>query len=765
MLDTLKKYFGYTSFRPYQEETISALLSGRDAFLLMPTGGGKSLCYQLPALLSEGIGVVVSSLIALMKDQVDQLNALGIPATFINSSLDPSEVEERIRALESKTYKLLYVAPERLNTGGFLKLLGRLKIGFFAIDEAHCISEWGHDFRRDYRDLSLLKKRWPGVPIIAMTATATPRVEEDIIKELGLRNPHRAEASFNRPNLFYSVLPKQAQFSQLVRFLDTRKGQAGIIYCFSKDGTERLATALQQQGFRAVPYHAGLDTTLRTKNQEKFSRDEADIVCATIAFGMGINKSNVRFVVHYDLPKHLAGYYQETGRAGRDGLPADCLLFFGLGDQSKQLYFIDQKESADERAIAVDELNKMVTFAQTRGCRRAQLLAYFKEEFTAIPCGGCDNCNPPKKVVPDKTVREPHVNPVAAPMEITDSYDATRQAQMFLSCMVRVKQNFGSGHIIDILRGSENEKVMQFRHHTLPTYGIGKDYTTKEWRWLCSEFMRLGYIRQDADHYGVLRIEPSGWAVLRNSKSVMLQSPPESSSGSPSRSTQFGSTSTEALPANNESLFQQLRVLRKRIADHENLAPFVIFHDTTLREMAALLPLDEPALLRISGVGESKAKNYGKEFLSAIREAVESNPALGHTEIDRGPGQPEKEPNQTAYQSGAMLSKGLTLEQVAKERGLTMKTIEEHAAQLIANGNADLFHQLVTKSRHEILHAAFEKIGWHVLKPVLEYLQATQPADFPLDYGDLRLVRAYEQSLRFKNAVPLPLEKTVASGN
>jgi ATP-dependent DNA helicase RecQ len=732
MLATLKKYFGYTSFRPFQEETISALLSGRDAFLLMPTGGGKSLCYQLPALLSEGIGIVVSPLIALMKDQVDQLNTLGIPATFINSSLDPPEAEERVRGLESQTYKLLYVAPERLNTSGFLKLLGKLKIGFFAIDEAHCISEWGHDFRRDYRDLSLLKKRWPDVPIIAMTATATPRVEDDIIAQLGLRNPHRAEASFNRPNLFYSVLPKRNHFAQLVQFLRDRPGQSGIIYCFSKDGTENLATALQQQGFRAIPYHAGLDAAVRTKHQEKFSRDEAEIVCATIAFGMGINKSNVRFVVHYDLPKHLAGYYQETGRAGRDGLPADCLLFFGYGDKSKQLFFIEQKESQQERSHAIAELDKMVAFAQTRTCRRAQLLAYFNEEYKTIPCGACDNCTGHHDI---------------------GSHDATREAQMFLSCIVRVKENFGSRHIVDILRGSENEKVLQFRHHTLPTYGIGKDLSANEWKWISSELLRLGFISQDADHFGVLRIEPSGWAVLKKTERVMIQPPPERISKGGVTSSQSGHLSSSALPTNNENLFQTLRALRKRIADHQNLAPFVIFHDTTLREMAALLPLDEPALLRISGVGESKAKKYGKEFLTAICAAVETDSALGHTEIDRGPGQPEKEPNQTAYQSGALLSTGLTVEQVAKERGLSVKTIEEHASQLIANGNSELFHRLVPKARHTILHAAFERIGWHTLKPVLEYLQSTQPADFPLDYGDLRLVRAYEQSLRLKNRV------------
>ena len=378
----LHKYFGYSEFRPLQEEIITTLLQSKDAFVLMPTGGGKSLCYQLPAAVQDGITLVISPLIALMKDQVDQLNAAGISATYLNSSLDPREAEQRISALIQGKYKLLYVAPERLVTSNFLSLLSQLPINLFAVDEAHCISEWGHDFRAEYRQLSILKKKWPTIPVIAMTATATERVQDDILRQLELQAAKVFRASFNRPNLFYSVRPKSNQFSELVHFIKRHKDQAGIVYCLSRDATERLSTALSQEGFRALPYHAGLDQHTRAKNQDKFSRDQVDIICATIAFGMGINKSNVRYVVHYDLPKNVAGYYQETGRAGRDGLPSECMLFFSLSDRAKLLRFIYDMSDEREQVHAKHELDRMVSFAQTEGCRRENLLNYFGERYT-----------------------------------------------------------------------------------------------------------------------------------------------------------------------------------------------------------------------------------------------------------------------------------------------------------------------------------------------------------------------------------------------
>jgi ATP-dependent DNA helicase RecQ len=600
----LHKHFGYSEFRPLQESIIHSLLAGQNAFVLMPTGGGKSLCYQLPAAVSEGMTLVVSPLIALMKDQVDQLNAAGIPATFLNSTLGPQEMDRRMHdALQGK-YKLLYVAPERLVSGSFLSFLDRIQLSLVAVDEAHCISEWGHDFRAEYRRLSLIKERWPNVPLIAMTATATARVQEDIIKQLHLRDVKTFRASFNRPNLHYRVLPKRKQFDDLVTFLKAHKSECGIVYCLSRDGTEQLAKALQQQGFRAIPYHAGLEREMRTRNQEKFSRDEVEIVCATIAFGMGINKSNVRYVVHYDLPKNLAGYYQETGRAGRDGLDAECLLFFSLSDKVKLMRFIDDISDEGERIHARKELDLMVGFAQAEDCRRAKLLAYFGESLTERPCSGCDNCSDPST---------------------QKKYDVTRQAQMFLSCMLRVNQKFGGGHVIAILRGSENQRVQDWRHDKLPTYGIGKDYSLTEWKWIGSELQRLGYILQDHEQYSVLRVTAAGITALKERHVIEINRPVK---GDGVR-VRAGIAEVGAI---HEELFQRLRAIRKEIAEREDVAPYVIFHDKVLRNIAAALPLELAALLDISGVGDIKARRYGEKVLLAVKQYTDEHAgAIGLT--------------------------------------------------------------------------------------------------------------------------------------
>jgi ATP-dependent DNA helicase RecQ len=714
MLEALKKYFGYSEFRPLQEETIKTVVAGRDAFLLMPTGGGKSLCYQLPAVLLDGLTVVVSPLIALMKDQVDQLNALGIPATFLNSSLEASETEDRVRKLKRGEYKLLYVAPERLVMTGFLGFLDRLNVRLFAIDEAHCISEWGHDFRAEYRQLSIIKKRWPKVPLIAMTATATKRVEKDILTELGLRDPHRAQASFNRPNLAYTVRPKVKHFKELLDFLKQHKGDSGIIYCFSRNGAEELATALKTEGFRALPYHAGLDQQTRIRNQEKFSRDKVEIICATIAFGMGINKSNVRFVVHYDLPKSLAGYYQETGRAGRDGLPADCLLFFGLGDQTKQIIFIEEKPTEAERVHAREELDRMVAYAQSRICRRVALLGYFHEVFEGVPCGACDNC-----LVSGSQ----------------DMFDATREAQMFLSCMMRVQQSFGAGHIIEILRGSESEKIFNWRHNKLSTYGIGKSHSADEWKWIAAELQRLEYIRPDHNHHSVLRLMPKGADVLKGKTKVSIYYSPKRPKAQREKE--------GALAAPNESLFQELRELRKRIAEHQSVPPYVVFSDLSLKQMSSIIPLDVPALLKISGVGETKAERYGTEFLTVIRQYANENPNLEPIEPPKMPMIAEMDgATETARVTAKMMRDGLTPKQVAKERDLTLSTVEAHLALAVADGFADLMPRLVSEPRRALLQAAFESIGWEVLKPVMEHLVEKYPEN-KFEYAELRYVRSY----------------------
>ncbi|MGH7953549.1 MAG: RecQ family ATP-dependent DNA helicase [Limisphaerales bacterium] len=492
----LKQFFGFSSFRPLQEEIIRDALAGRDVFAVLPTGGGKSLCFQLPALLRPGLTVVVSPLIALMKDQVDALHAAGVAATFLNSSLAAGESRPRLRGLHNGEFRLLYVAPERLMLSGFLDDLKKWNVNLFAIDEAHCVSEWGHDFRPEYRQLKILREKFPGAPMMALTATATERVREDIVKQLHLKNPSRYVASFNRPNLTYHVAAKSGAYEQILSFIASRKNESGIIYCQARKTADDLARKLSEDGVVALPYHAGMESDGRSRNQEKFLRDEARVICATIAFGMGINKPNVRFVIHYDLPKNIEGYYQETGRAGRDSLPGECLLLFSPGDRVKQMRFIDEKPSPQERDIARAQLEQMIHYAEVASCRREFLLGYFGEkvgqasrlsservsassqnENDSAPtssaragetpallynCSGCDNCLSPRA-----------------------TFDGTIAAQKFLSCVYRIreKSSFGLGmnHIVEVLTGADTEKVRKFGHQNLSTYNIGGEHTRAEW--------------------------------------------------------------------------------------------------------------------------------------------------------------------------------------------------------------------------------------------------------------------------------------------
>src|SRR5881275_1539764 len=471
---TLKKHFGYDQFRPLQREIISDALAGRDVFVLMPTGGGKSLCFQLPALIRDGLTIVVSPLIALMKDQVDALQTSGIPATYLNSTLDREEAKARWRGLRRGHYRMLYVAPERLMLDAFLERALNWHIAQFAIDEAHCISEWGHDFRPEYRELKKLRKHLPDVPIMALTATATERVRVDIIKELKLRDPRAYVASFNRPNLTYRVIPKTTAYEQLLAFIRSRPNDSGIIYCASRKSTESLARNLNEDGVSAKPYHAGLTNAERTKHQDAFLRDDVRVITATIAFGMGINKPNVRFVIHYDLPKNLESYYQETGRAGRDGLPSECILLFRPSDVAKQLHFIDEKSEKEAR-IARAQLQQMVHYAETRECRRATLLEYFGETFSQVPCDGCDNCLEPR-----------------------ETFDGTVHAQKFLSCVYRIHEKhgfgFGLNHVVDVLAGADTEAIKQRGHDELSTYGIGGDVKRTVWLAIGRELLRLGFV-------------------------------------------------------------------------------------------------------------------------------------------------------------------------------------------------------------------------------------------------------------------------------
>ncbi|MBC8144526.1 MAG: DNA helicase RecQ, partial [bacterium] len=599
----LQAHFGYAEFRPLQEEIIRSVLDRRDAFVLMPTGGGKSLCYQLPALLLPGLTVVVSPLIALMKDQVDALVENGIAATFINSSLSGAEIaERRTRALDG-TIKLLYLAPERLIGGEFVDFLEQIDVSLFAIDEAHCISEWGHDFRSDYRQLRMLRKRFASVPIIAMTATATERVRVDILEQLELGDSTlKFVASFDRPNLYYEVLPKSGGNAQVLDVIARHKGESGIIYCGSRARCEQLADFLDDNGVRALPYHAGLDSETRASNQEKFVRDHVDVICATIAFGMGIDKPDVRYVIHFDLPKNLMGYYQETGRAGRDDLPSECVLFYSAGDRVKIQRFIDEKEDVHDRMHALKQLNDMTAFAESGECRRRTILAHFGETYGAETCGNCDNCSDPGRL---------------------ESYDATRAAQMLLSCVIRVREGFGLSHVVDVLRGSAAARVLNYRHNLLPTYGIGKDVSKDEWRAVANALLSQGMLVQNADDYNVLRLTQRGSEFLRNRESLMLRRARPAAV--------VASRTAIDLPDTHMGLFEHLRALRKRIADEHDVPAYVIFDNKTLIQLAARVPQGDAALRAVHGIGDAKARTFGPAILAAVESYVATHPELSPT--------------------------------------------------------------------------------------------------------------------------------------
>lgn len=595
----LKRNFGFASFRPLQREIIRATLEGHDVFALLPTGGGKSLCFQLPGLIRPGLTVVVSPLIALMKDQVDALQASGIAATFLNSSLGAAESRLRLRGLHQGQYRLLYAAPERLMLAGLLDNLAGWKVNLIAIDEAHCISEWGHDFRPEYRQLSRLRELFPATPIMALTATATTRVREDIVAQLKLRAPQCFVASFNRPNLTYRVMAKARPASQVVTFLRARPRESGIIYCHSRKGAEKLAAHLSENKIPARAYHAGLSAKERGENQELFLRDEVRIICATIAFGMGINKPNVRFVIHYDLPKNIEGYYQETGRAGRDGLPGDCLLLFSAGDVVKQQRFIEEKQP-DEQRIAREQLQQIVHYAESAGCRRSELLRYFGETFAPGNCGACDNCLKPR-----------------------ETFDGTIAAQKFLSCVYRIRQKtgfgFGLNHVVEVLTGADSEPIHARGHDQLSTYGIGAEHSRPQWQAIGRELVRLGYLTQNPERFNVLDLTDAGREVLRDRKPVTLTSP-LLAPAEPEKNRRQGEISCD------EELFERLRQLRKKLADQRNVPAYIVFSDVALRQMARYYPATGGQFTRISGVGEKKLAEFGPDFLAEIAAHLQTRP-------------------------------------------------------------------------------------------------------------------------------------------
>ncbi len=600
--DLLRSVFGFRSFLPNQEEIVQAILDRQDVFVVMPTGGGKSLCYQLPARIMKGTCVVVSPLISLMKDQVDAAVANGLQASFLNSSLSASMKRNVESRLVDGELDLVYVSPERLAMPEFVAALKRVALSFFAIDEAHCISEWGHDFRPDYLNLSAIVKEFPGVPVAAFTATATHRVQEDIVAKLGLRSPHMVRASFNRPNLFYKVIPKENPGVQILRFAKARAGEPGIVYRTTRKSVEQTAEMLVRHGIGALPYHAGLDDATRARNQDAFNRDEVAVIVATIAFGMGIDKSNVRYVLHGDLPKNIESYYQETGRSGRDGEPAHCLLLFGAGDIPKIRFFIDEIQDDSERAHQIRCLSRMIGYASTCACRRKQLLNYFGEDFersAAKAAQGkcCDVCEG----------------------EI-ESVDATVDAQIVMSAMVRTGERFGIGHIVSVVAGEATDRVCRFGHDRIKTFGAGRDRDHRHWRRIIDNLLAQGLVLQTTGDYPILKLQPESREVLFGGRRVHILK------ARPLTGKRARKAAAAAAGPYNEELFDRLRALRKALAAKQGVPPYVVFTDRTLHEMARYFPTAEPALLQITGVGEKRAAQYGQPFMAAIREFRETHP-------------------------------------------------------------------------------------------------------------------------------------------
>jgi ATP-dependent DNA helicase RecQ len=739
LLQPLKQYFGFSSFRPLQEEIIRDALAGKDVFAVLPTGGGKSLCFQLPALVQPGLTVVVSPLIALMKDQVDAMQAAGVAATFLNSSLAAGESKPRLRGLHNGEFRLLYVAPERLVMSGFLEDLKKWNVSAFAIDEAHCVSEWGHDFRPEYRQLSSLREKFPGVPFMALTATATERVRADIVEQLHLHDPRCYVASFNRPNLTYRVSAKSGSYEQILSFIRARKGEAGIIYGQSRKTAEQLADKLTADGIKSAPYHAGLTPSERSKNQEDFLRDGVQVICATIAFGMGINKPNVRFVIHYDLPKNIEGYYQETGRAGRDGLPSECLLLFSPGDRVKQMRFIDEKPNPEERAVARAQLEQMIHYAEIATCRRESLLGYFGErygapvskparpdaashradlEIGAPNCAGCDNCLSPRA-----------------------TWDGTVAAQKFLSCVYRIREKSGFGvgmnHIVEVLTGADTDKVRKFGHQELSTYNIGSEHTRAEWGAIGRELIRLGFLFQNTEKFSVVEITNAGLAALKSRQKITLTKPVAAPEAGKEKH-RAGEIACD------EALFEKLRALRKQLADERSVPSYIIFSDVSLRQMARIYPTSDKDFARISGVGEKKLREFGAVFMAEVVAHLQTNARQIFADDSFVAPAPPVTPQRskltdTVRETLHFFRQGKTVADIARLRGFKDSTIYTHLEEAIRAGEAVSLNSLFdTQAQHDI-GAAFTRFGFGNLVGAVESLGGRY------SHGQLRVYRAAKQ--------------------
>ncbi|WP_020208192.1 DNA helicase RecQ [Gilvimarinus chinensis] len=703
-LHTLQTTFGYDAFRGQQAEIIDTLIHGRDALVLMPTGGGKSLCYQIPALVREGVAVVVSPLIALMQDQVDTLAQLDISAAYLNSSLNLEEVRAVEQGLLSGDIKIIYIAPERLIQPRTLDLLHRLPVSLFAIDEAHCVSQWGHDFRSDYLQLSLLHQQFPQVPRVALTATADERTRAEIVTRLQLEGAAQFVSGFDRPNIQYRIEQKQNARQQLLRFLhNEHSADAGIVYCLSRRKVEETAAWLSSQGYTALPYHAGLPAATRQQNQERFLREEGVIVVATIAFGMGIDKPDVRFVAHLDLPKSLESYYQETGRAGRDGEPATAWMTYGVQDVIKLKQMLSQSQGTeDHKRVEHHKLDAMLGLCEITSCRRQALLSYFGEQ-NHPSCNNCDTCLTPP-----------------------ETFEGTVAAQKALSVCYRTGQKFGVNHLIDVLLGKNNDKVTQFGHDKLSTFAIGDELDTNQWRSVFRQLVARGLMQVDVAGYGGLMLTEKCRPLLKGETTIELRKDTKVDGGKKSRSGQ----AANGLSGPDRALWDRLRELRKRLAAEQNIAPYMIFHDAHLMEMVSLQPQDLDAFARISGVGASKREHYGEAFVEVITEHVQSLADYAGSAANV---------KATEHETFALFKAGMTVADIARQRDITETTVYGHLAGLIEQGQLDVAE--VVELPEQELDTIIDAMLAHddqpfKLKPVYEAL------DGAYDYGVLRCVRA-----------------------
>ncbi|MCW8934631.1 MAG: DNA helicase RecQ [Gammaproteobacteria bacterium] len=695
-LQILQSTFGYNEFRFHQKNIIEQLIAGKDAVVLMPTGGGKSLCYQIPAMARKGVGIIVSPLIALMQDQVDALQQLGVKSAFLNSSLDHFEANEVETRLLNGEIDMLYVAPERLMTERFLNLLERSPIALFAVDEAHCVSQWGHDFRPEYIKLSVLHERFPSIPRIALTATADEATRQEIIKRLALEDAECFVSGFDRPNICYRVAENTGASARdsLYRFIQNEhEGEAGIVYCLSRKKVEQTAEFLNDKGLDALPYHAGLSQKVRQQNQQRFLSEEGVIIVATIAFGMGIDKPDVRFVAHLNLPKSVEAYYQETGRAGRDGQPSDAWMMYGLQDviMLKQMMETSDADDAHKR-VERHKLDSMLGFAEINTCRRQSLLKYFGD-ILEEPCGNCDTCLTP-----------------------VETWDATVAAQKALSCVHRTGQRFGVTYLTDVLLGKENERIISNAHNQLSVFGIGEELNVKQWRNLFRQLIARNLLNVDIQGHGSLLLTENCRAVLKGQESLHLRKQ--------TLQTKTKQRKTQNKQVSNNELWEQLRATRKRLSEELGVPPFVIFHDATLIDMMDRMPQNHDQFAKISGVGASKLENYADEFLAVLRD-FESNEVSSKTD--------------TIDETFVLFKSGMNIEAIANQRQLTQSTVVNHLAKLIQQGNV-LLNEVVSLPQQEItiIQDAIIELGDEAkkLKPVFEYL------DGQYDYETLRCVKA-----------------------